>query len=496
MSERRTITIDPVTRLEGHAKVDIVLDERGEVERAWLQVPEFRGFEKFCEGRPAEDMPQLTSRICGVCPTAHHMAATKALDSLFQVEPPAAAKIIRELVYCAFVVEDHALHLYFLGGPDFIVGPSAPKAERNILGVIAKVGIEVGRKVIEMRRKLRGVIALAGGKAIHPVLGLPGGVARSIQPNEREQIRQVATEAVDFARFTLDTFDDLVLRNSEYVYLIRSAMFTHRTYYMGLVDDSNRLNFYDGSVRIVSPEGGEFGRFRAEQYRDYIAERVEPGTYMKFCFLKPVGWQGFREGADSGIYCVAPLARLNAAESLATPLANEAHEKYLGTLGWPVHHTLANHWARAVELLYAAERMKELADAPELTDPHVRNLPTAAPREGFGIVEAPRGTLIHHYQSDEKGIIRKVNLIVATQNNAARIAMSVEKAAKGLIASNHVPEGVLNQVEMAIRAYDPCFGCATHALTGSMPLLIRVRDSHGEIVTSLGRDADGRVHQV
>lgn len=497
MSERRTITIDPVTRLEGHAKVDILLDEQGEVERAWLQVPEFRGFEKFCEGRPAEDMPQLTSRICGVCPTAHHMAATKALDSLFQVEPPPAAKIIRELVYCAFVAEDHALHFYFLGGPDFVAGPTAPKAERNILGVISKVGVETGRKVIEMRRKLRGVIALAGGKAIHPVLGLPGGVARRIQPEEREQIRQVATEAVDFARFTLDVFDDLVLRNSDYVNLIRSNMFTHRTYYMGLVDESNRLNFYDGAVRIVSPDGGEYGRFGAEQYQDYIAERVEPGTYMKFCFLKPVGWQGFREGADSGIYSVAPLARLNAAEGMATPLAQEAQARFFATLGGrPVHHTLAIHWARLVELLYAAERMQELAGAEELTDPHVRNLPSATPREGFGIVEAPRGTLIHHYQSDEKGIIRKVNLIVATQNNAARIAMSVEKAAKGLIARNNVTEGVLNQVEMAIRAYDPCFGCATHALAGRMPLLVRIRDSRGMVVSGLERDSDGRVQRV
>jgi F420-non-reducing hydrogenase large subunit len=492
--ERRTITIDPVTRLEGHAKVDIFLDERGEVERAWLKVPEFRGFEKFCEGRPAEDMPQITSRICGVCPTAHHMAASKALDSLFQVEPPAAAKVIRELVYCAFVTEDHALHLYFLGGPDFIAGPAASKAERNILGVIAKVGIEAGRKVIEMRRKLRGVIALAGGKAIHPVLGLPGGVARGIHADERDEIRQVAAEAVDFGRFTLDTFDALVLRNSEYAGMIRSDTFTHRTYYMGLVDENNRLNFYDGAVRIVSPEGGEYGRFRAEQYGDYIAERVEPETYMKFCFLKPVGWQGCREGDGSGVYCVAPLARLNAADSMATPLAQEARNQYFAALGGPpVHHTLANHWARAVELLYAAERMKELADAPELTDPHIRNLPTAVPREGFGIVEAPRGTLVHHYQSDEKGIIRKANLIVATQNNAARIAMSVEKAAKGLIAGSQVSETVLNEVEMAMRAYDPCFGCATHALAGSMPLLIRVHDRHGAVVRAIGRDAGGRV---
>ena len=497
MSERRTITIDPVTRLEGHAKVDIVLNEQGGVERAWLEVPEFRGFEKFCEGRPAEDMPQLTSRICGVCPTAHHMAATKALDSLFQVEPPPAAKIIRELVYSAFVAEDHALHFYFLGGPDFVAGPTAPKEERNILGVIAKVGVETGRRVIDMRRKLRGVIALVGGKAIHPVLGLPGGVARAIHPDEREQIRQVASEAVDFARFTLDVFDQLVLGNSDYVHLIRSSMFTHRTYYMGLVDEDNHLNFYDGAVRIVSPDGGAYAKFRAEQYREYVAERVEPSTYMKFCFLKPVGWQGFQEGAGSGIYCVAPLARLNAAEGMATPLAQEAHARYFATLGGrPVHHTLANHWARVVELLYAAERMRQLAEAPELTDPHVRNLPTATPREGFGVVEAPRGTLIHHYQSDEKGMIRKANLIVATQNNAARIAMSVEKAAKGLIAGGQVPEGVLNEVEMAIRAYDPCFGCATHALAGSMPVLIRVRDSRGVVVAGIGRDAHGHVRQV
>lgn len=490
-----TITIQPVTRLEGHAKVDLFLNDNGEVDHAWFQVPELRGFEQFCVGRPAEEMPQITSRICGVCPTAHHMASVKALDSLFQVEPPPAAKKIRELVYSAFFVEDHALHFYFLGGPDFIVSPDAPPAERNILGVIGKVGVETGRQVIAMRRRLREIIATAGGKAIHPVLGLPGGVARRIQPDERIQFQQVASDAVDFAQFTLDTFDKLVLRNSNYLDLILSDLFTHHTHYMGMTDSSNRVNFYDGEIRVVSPEGAQTARFRPQQYADYIAEHTEPWSYAKFCYLKPLGWSGFVDGAGSGVYCVAPLGRLNVADAMATPLAQAAYEQYCATLGpKPVHHTLATHWARLIELLYAAERLKELAGDPEIEDPNVRTLPVATPKEGVGIVEAPRGTLIHHYESDEHGLIRKVNLIVATQNNAARIALSVGKAAKGLISARSASEAVLNRIEMAVRAYDPCLGCATHALPGSMPLLIQIRDALGAIVMTLGRDPDGSIH--
>jgi F420-non-reducing hydrogenase large subunit len=492
----RRITIDPITRLEGHGRIEVFLDEQGNVERAFFQIPELRGFEKFAQGRPAEDMPQITSRICGVCPTAHHMAATKALDSLYQVEPPPAAKKIRELVYSTFMAEDHALHFYFLGGPDFVVGPTAPAAERNILGVIAKVGVEVGKKVIAMRRRLREVITLLGGKVIHPVLGLPGGVAKRVTPEAQAQCREVAAEAVEFAQFTLGVLENAVLKNSDYVKLILSDTFTHRTYYMGLVDDKNQVNFYDGSIRVVSPEGKEWAKFRPEQYLNFVAEHVEPWSFVKFAFLKPLGWKGFTDGADSGVYCVAPLARLNAAEGMATPLAQEAYQKFFAVLGGrPVHHTLANHWARVVELLYAAERMKELAADPEITDPNVRVLPTTTPREGIGVVEAPRGTLFHHYETDEKGIIQKANLIVATQNNAARIAMSVEKAAKGLISRGNVSEGVLNMVEMAFRAYDPCHACATHSLPGSMPLLLRVHDSRGNLLTTLRRDFDGSIHR-
>jgi F420-non-reducing hydrogenase large subunit len=492
----RRITIDPITRLEGHGKIEIFLDEQGSVERAFFQVPELRGFEKFAQGRPAEEMPQITSRICGVCPTAHHMASTKALDALYRVTPPPAAVKIRELVYSAFVTEDHALHVYFLGGPDFIVGPQAPAAERNVLGVIAKVGVEAGQKVIGMRRKLREIMTALGGKAVHPVLGLAGGVAKRVTATEQEKIKEVAKEGVGFATFTLETFRNLVLQNSDYVDLIRSDAFTHRTYYMGMVDQANKVNFYDGAVRVVTPSGGEWGKFAPAKYLDYIAEHVEPWSYIKFAYLKPLGWKGFTEGAESGVYCVAPLARLNAAEGMATPLAQEAYLQYVATLGGkPVHHTLANHWARVIELLYAAERLEELARDPEITSPDIRTLPTEKPHEGIGVVEAPRGTLIHHYQTNEKGLIQKANMIVATQNNAARMAMSVEKAAKGLISGGNVSEGILNMVEMAFRAYDPCHGCATHSLPGSMPLLVRVHDSRGEVKATLRRDWDGQIRR-
>lgn len=420
----------------------------------------------------------------------------KTLDDPYKVDPPAVAQKIRELVYSTFMVEDHALHFYFLGGPDFVVGPTAPAAERNVLGVIAKVGVEVGQQVIAMRRKLRELIALVAGKVIHPVFSLPGGVAKPITPEIQAQFQQVAAEAVEFAQFTLQVLEDVVLKNSDYVNPILSDMFTHHTYHMGLVDANNRVNFYDGMIRVVSPAGKEVAKFRAQQYLDYVAEHVEPWSYVKFCYLKPVGWKGFTDGADSGVYCVAPLARLNAADGMATPLAQEAYEKFYATLGGkPAHHTLANHWTRVTELLYAAERMKELADDPELTDPNVRTLPTATPQEGIGVVEAPRGTLIHHYQTDANGVIQKANLIVATQDNAARIAMSMEKAAKGPISGNNVSDGILNMVEMAFRAYDPCHGCATHALPGSMPLLVRLRDSQGNMLTTLRRDWDGSVHR-
>ena len=485
----RTITVDPITRLEGHGKIEIFLDDRGDVERAYFQVPELRGFEKFAEGRPAEDMPQITSRICGVCPTAHHMAATKALDDLYQVDPPTAAKKIRELIYSVFFVEDHALHFFFLGGPDFVVGPTAVKADRNILGVLGKVGLEVGKEVIGVRKQLRELIALAGGKPAHPVFGLPGGVAKHLTRDDQVKFVAAAERAVKFAKFSLQVFDDVVLKNPNYVETITSETYTHRTYYMGLVDEHDRVNFYDGKVRVVTPDGAEFAKFRAQDYLEHVAEHVEPWSYIKFCYLKHVGWKGFTEGAESGVYCVAPLARLNAAVGMATPLAQEAYERFYATLGGrPVHHTLANHWARLIEMMYAAERMAELAADPEIINPDVRTIPSATPKRGIGCVEAPRGTLYHHYESDPLGLITNANLIVATQNNAARIAMSVDKAARGVIKGGKADDGILNLVEMAFRAYDPCHGCATHSLPGQMPIVVRVYDARRQVVQEIRRD--------
>ena len=486
--DRRRFTIDPITRLEGHGKIEIFLNGQGDVEHAYLQIPELRGFEVFALGRPAEDMPQITSRICGVCPTAHHMAATKALDDLYQAPPPPTGRKLRELLYNAFVLEDHALHVYILGGPDFIVGPTAPKELRNVAGVVQKVGVEVGKKVISMRRRVRELITILGGKVIHPVQGLPGGVAKPMDPVDLPKFQELAKDGVEFALFTKKVFEDIVLANPEYVKLITSDAFTHRTCYMGMVDERNRVSFYDCQIRVVDPDGREYAKFSPREYRDYISERAEPWSYIKFCYLKPRGWKGFEEGPETSLYAVAPLARLNASEGMATPEAQKAHDEFYRTLGpKPVHHTLANHYARVVEMIQAAERMQELVNDPEILGHDVRTLPTATPTEGVGVVEAPRGTLFHHYETDERGMVKMANLIVATQNNAARIAMSVDKAAKGLIKGGQVSEGLLNQVEMAFRAYDPCFGCATHALPGHTPLVVNIYDRERRLVERVVR---------
>ncbi len=481
--------MNPITRLEGHGRISIFLDDHGDVSRAYFQIPELRGFENFLVGRPAEDAPQITSRICGVCPTAHHTAATKALDDLFQVDPPETAKKIRELIYSIFMLEDHALHLFFLGGPDFVVGPNAPKSERNVLGVIQKAGLEIGKKVIAMRRDLRSIITELGGKVIHPVHGLPGGVAKGVTEVAHDRYRAIADRGVEFALFCHTLLEDVVLGNEDYVKTITSDAYTHRTHYMGLTDARNQVNFYDGRIRVVDPNGKELEKFPVQKYADYIAEHTEPWTYVKFPYLKRVGWKGFVEGEDSGIYSVAPLARLNASEGMATPQAQELYENFYEVLGGkPVHHTLANHWARVVEIVYAAERFQELINDPDILGEKIRIIPTETLKEGVGVVEAPRGILIHHYTSDERGILTGANLIVATQNNSARIAMSVEKAAKSVIKGGVVDDGILNQVEMAFRAYDPCHACATHSLPGHMPLEVRIMDSEGSLVKEIRRD--------
>jgi F420-non-reducing hydrogenase large subunit len=484
------ISIDPITRLEGHGKIDIFLDKDGGVANAYLQVPELRGFERFCVGRPAEDMPNITNRICGVCPEAHHMASTKALDALFRIDPPPTAKKLRELFYSIFYATDHTTHFYALGGPDFVMGPDAPVAERNILGVIAKVGMDIAGKVLKMRRDGHHLIKMIGGRPVHPNWGLPGGVSRGLSEEQRQEIEALGRDAIEFGKFSIQLFNEIVLGNSTYVDLIKNDAFVHHTYNMGMVDENNHVNFYDGLIRIVGPDGKEQAKYHAEDYLDHVGEHVEPWSYLKFPYLKEVGWNGFVDGMDSGVYKATPLSRLNAADGMATPLAQEEYERMYETLGGkPIDHTLVTHWARLIELLYATERWVELATDPEITGSEFRTLPTETPVEGVGCVEAPRGTLTHHYWTDERGILTKVNLIVGTTNNNAAINMSVKRAAQALITKDvEIKEGLLNTIEMAYRAYDPCMACATHNLPGQMPMEVTIRTPDGDVLETLTKN--------
>jgi F420-non-reducing hydrogenase large subunit len=484
---KKEITIDPITRLEGHGKISIFLNDDGNVEDAYLQIPELRGFERFCIGRHAEEVARIVTRICGVCPVAHHTASTKTLDKAFNVEPPETAKKLRELIYSAYFLYDHTLHFYYLGGVDFLVSPKAPKEQRNIVGVINKVGLEVGKEVIKHRSYGQKIIEMFGGKATHPVYGLPGGVSKGCTEEDRQKIEEMAKSSVEFGKFTIDAFHKLVLDNKEYMDLILSDDYKINTYYMGLVNKNNQVAYYDGDIRVVDPNGKEFRKIKAEDYLDLVEETPLPWSYIKTVYLKDVGWKGFVDGIDSGVFRVAPLGRLNASDGMSTPIAQEEYEKMYETFGEkPVHYTLATHWARVIEIMNACERLLELSQDESITDKDIRAEP-GEPGEGIGVVEAARGTLIHHYVLDEKGLVKDINLIVATVNNSASMNMSVKKAAQGVIKNGEVDDGLLNMVEMAFRAYDPCFACATHSLPGKTPLEVSVYDKDKNLVKRLKR---------
>lgn len=492
----KQILIDPITRLEGHGKIHLFINDDNSLANAYFQVPELRGFEKFCQGRPVEEMCRITTRICGVCPSAHHMAAAKAADAVYGVTIPSAAFKLRELMYNAFFAGDHTTHFYALAGPDFVCGPDAPPAERNILGVIQKVGIDAGKKVIAQRAAGQRVIEIIGGKKVHPVTCLPGGMSKRVTKDEQQEMIQLGEQMVEFARFTIQVFNDIVLANKDYLDLILSDMYTHQTYNMGLIDENNKVNFYNGKVRITAPDGTEHAKYEPKDYLDYVAEHVEPYSYLKYPFLKKVGWKGLVDGMDSGVYKASPLSRLNVSEGMATPLAQEEYERFYKTLSGdrsgkiPVHSTLATHWARIVELVFACEATLQQARDEEITSDHILDPPTGIVGEGIGIVEAPRGTLTHHYKTDNNGIVTEANLIVGTTNNNAAISMSIKRAAEGLIKKGQeITNGVLNRIEMAFRAYDPCIGCATHTLPGQMPIEIIVHDAEsGEVIQSARRN--------
>ena len=492
----KEFVIDPVTRLEGHGKIHLFVNDDGSLANAYFQVPELRGFEVFAKGRPIEELARITTRICGVCPDAHHLAAAKAADAVYGVTIPPAARKLRELMYNGFYAGDHTTHFYALGGPDFVCGPDAPPAERNILGVIRKVGLDAGKAVIAQRARGQRIIEIIGGKRVHPVTAIPGGMSKRISKAEQEEMIKLGDEMVEFAKFTIKVLEDIVLANKQYVDLILSDAYTHRTYNMGLVDSAGKVNFYDGKVRVVGPNGVEHALYEPKDYLQYVAEHVEPYSYLKFPFLKKVGWKGLVDGEESGVYKATPLSRLNVSSGMSTPLAQEQYERYFETLTGDrsgktmVHPTLATHWARVVELVFACEAVAIQARDEEITSDKILNSPTGIVGEGVGIVEAPRGTLTHHYKTDKNGIVTAANLIVGTTNNNAPITMSIKKAAEGLVKKGtKITDGILNRIEMAFRTYDPCFGCATHTLPGHMPMEVIVHDAAtGEIVDVIQRN--------
>jgi F420-non-reducing hydrogenase large subunit len=484
---KQRISIDPITRLEGHARIEIFLDNEGQVADAFLQVPELRGFEQFCLGRNGEDLPQITERICGVCPEAHHLASAKALDACYKVQPTSRARALRELLYNAYIFSDHLLHVFYLGGPDLIVGYDAPPEKRNILGVIAQVGLELGREVIRHRSYGQRIIEMLGGRSIHPVTALPGGQSKGLNKDEVEEIRPMAESCLTFAQQTLAIFQDLIQADGAYRKLLKDRSQAPQTYYMGLVSSEGQLNFYDGLTRIVAPDGSEYALVEAQVLPGLLEEHVEPWTYVKIPYLREVGWQGFTAGADSGIYRVGPLARLNVCQSIQTPLGQTALEAYREFFGSKViHATFAFHWARVIEMLAAAESVLLTLDDPNLVKGPLRT-PLGEPGEGVGVIEAARGTLIHHYKLDERGLVTFLNLIVATTHNAAGLSMSVRDMAKKVIKRGEVDQGKLNLVEMSFRNYDPCIACATHAFPGEMPIQIILRDQEGRELQRIER---------
>lgn len=472
-----TIVIHPVSRIEGHAKVLIQLDDTGNVADTKVKVLELRGFEKFCIGRPVEELPRIVTSICGVCPWSHHLASAKATDAVFGVEPPPAGKKLRDLCNSIAYTEEHILHFFFLSGPDFVMGPDADYSVRNVIG-IAQANPEIGKKVVRNRYLGAQMLEIVSGKSIHPITAVPGGFSKPLTEKERAEVLKMAEEVLEFAKFSMAFAKENIF--PKYLETVKSLGVIN-TGFMGTVTDDGALNVYDGKLRLMRPDGS-YEDFACEQYPDYISERVEDWTYLKFPYAKSWG-EGFSMDFNDpkGIYRVNSLARINVADKISTPLAQKEFEEFRSQFGRPAQLTLLYHWARLIELLYNAEHAVELLNDPDIisTDTRVAVTPRAA--KGVGCVEAPRGTLIHDYETDDKGIVTNVNLIVATQQNNAPINMSVNQAAKTLIKDGKYDQGILNRVEMAIRAYDPCLSCATHNLDGRIAVQIDIFDGQGNL---------------
>ncbi|MCJ2563920.1 MAG: Ni/Fe hydrogenase subunit alpha, partial [Candidatus Thermoplasmatota archaeon] len=416
----KTITIQPVTRIEGHAKITVQLDDAGNVADSLVQVVETRGFEKFCIGRPVEEMPRITTRICGVCPWSHHLASAKTTDGIFGVEIPSAGKKLRDLCNSTAFCEEHILHFYFLAAPDFVMGPDADYSVRNVIG-IAKANPDLGRKVVRVRHLAGKMLEVLAGKPIHPTAAVPGGFSKPLLEGEKEDLKKMAEEVLDLAKFSIKfAKEDLFPKYLDAV----NTLGVIKTGFLGTVTDDGTMDLYDGKLRMMQPDGS-FEDFAYEQYKDYISEHVEPWTYLKFPYMKKAGKLDMDLDNPVGVYRTNTLARINVVDRISTPLAQAELEYFRNEFGRPAQQTLLYNWARLIELLYNAEHIVDLLNDPEITstDTRVKVEPRAA--KAIGCVEAPRGTLIHEYETDEKGLITDVNLVVGTTHNNAPINMSV-----------------------------------------------------------------------
>jgi NAD-reducing hydrogenase large subunit len=473
MSKR--IVIDPVTRIEGHAKISIFVDDAGNVSDAEFHVVEFRGFEKFCEGRMFYEMPLITERICGICPVSHHLVSAKACDAILGVEPPRPAQLLRELMHMGQTIQSHSMHFFELAGPDLILGFDADPAIRNVVGLY-QADPKLTVKAIALRKFGQEIIERLGERRVHPNFAVPGGVTKALSVADRDAILAGIDTMIGYAQEGLAIMKSWMEKHVKEMETFASFP----TGYLGMVTEDNALALYEGSMRMVDAKRKAIERFDGRHYLDYIAEHVEDWSYLKFPYYRKLGWPG-------GAYRVGPLGRLNAAEKMSTPLAQKEFELFRKLRkGKTVEGSLYYHYARLIENLYAIERARVLLEDFDILSTEIRTTAWPANREGVGVIEAPRGTLWHHYWVDEHGKLEKVNLIVATGNNNYAMSRAVEEVAKQYIHGDTVKEGALNRVEAAIRAYDPCLSCSTHAV-GQMPMVVQVVAPDGSVLKQINR---------
>lgn len=466
----QTITIDPVTRIEGHSKITIQLDDDGQVAGARFHVTQFRGFEKMTEGRTYAEMPSLTARICGICPVSHLVTSAKACDDLLAVQIPEAAADLRRVMNLAQIAQSHALSFFHLSSPDIVLGFDSPPAERNIFGVAQK-SPELARDGIALRKFGQQIIEILGGKRIHPAWIVPGGVSEPLTAEKRAQILALIPDALLMARRSIDWYKGVF---GQFDAEIRTFA-NFPSLFMGLVNDDGELEFYDGKIRIVDATGKIVADgLEARNYRDYIAEAVEPDSYLKSPYYRPAGY-------PDGMFRVGPLARLNIIDRCGTPIADEEWSEFRMLQRGAVLSSFQYHYARLIEIIFCIERIEQLLNKPDILSDFVRAHARPNRPEGIGMSEAPRGTLLHHYRVDRNGLIQWVNMIIATGNNNLAMNKGVYQVARQFVRGDKIDEGMLNRVEAVIRTFDPCLSCSTHAF-GQMPLDVQLVGPDGAIV--------------